>query len=360
MDSPTSFNQHRMTIDSPTRSRSVSPPPVSVAPPQRIQLQQGRHRTTMPNGSPIRDVRRASTESVRSLTYTSAAFDNIHSPSVHDSPSPKVIAPSAVKMQSFSPMTRSPLPKEPLNMTSRQPMGKPIKRPTLVRADKSVDLQRVGRMVETFQIAPQESYQNNWSAFDESNREPSWIATASQNFRRNSNSNVLPTHVTTPKPAAFFDCAHDSANEDEPASSSSSTQFRAFPKPTLVWTPTGVTRKLFKPYLFLLVPLVLMFLHVYYSAVNQEFLRAGNAMVFGQPIVNHGVWSSRDLMLIDDHFDGLSHHPAAAHDGSTWYTDTSDASMTEKDADTTTGGSLHAGQNGHTTGGRRIRWLRRS
>ncbi|KAJ9124175.1 hypothetical protein QFC22_000972 [Naganishia vaughanmartiniae] len=348
----TSFNQHRITMDSPTRSRSVSPPPVSVAPPQRIQLQQGRNRTTMPNGSPIKDLRRASTESIRPLTYTSAAFDNIHSSSSHDTPTPKVVSPSVVKMHSAHSATRSSTPREPFNLPSRHPMGKAIKRPALVRADKSIDLQRVGRKVGRFDAIPQESYQTNWSSFDESSQEPSWMATAGQNFRRNSNSDILPTPVTAPKPAAFFDCAHDSATEDD--HTSSITQFRAFPKPTFTWTPTGLTRKVFKPYLFLLVPLVLMFLHVYYSAVNQEFLRAGNAMVFGQPVVHSGVWSSRDLMLIDDHFDGLSHHPA---DGSRWYAESPES--TEKKKDTTTESS-HAGHNGHVTGGRRIRWLRRA
>ncbi|KAJ9106247.1 hypothetical protein QFC21_001392 [Naganishia friedmannii] len=303
----------------------------------------------MPNGSPINDVRRASTESIRALTYTSAAFDHIHSPSVHDSPSPKVISPTAVKMRPVISTARSETSNSP-----RQAMGKTVKRPTLIRADKSIDVQRVGRMVGTFDTPPRESYQNNWSTFDESNHESSWKATAGQNFRRHSNFDILPTPVTTPKPAAFFDCAHDSATDDDRASTSS-TQFRAFPNTTLTWAPTGVIRKLFKPYLFLLVPLVLMFLHVYYSAVNQEFLRAGNAMVFGQPIVKGGVWSSRDLMLIDDHFDGLSHHPA--DDGSKWYSETSESA--QKDVDTTTESS-HAGHNGHVTGGRRIRWLRRA
>lgn len=346
----TSFNQHRISIDSPTRSRSVSPPPVSVAAPQRIQLQQGRHRSTLPNGSPIKDVRRASTESIRPLTYTSAAFDNIHSPSVHDSPTPKVISPSVVQMHSAPSTTRSPL--QEYRKSSQQQIGKAIKRPTLVRADKSVDLQRIGRSVDRFVPTPQESYQNNWSAFDDPNQEPSWMATASHNFRRNSNSEVLPTPVTAPKPAAFFDCTHDSASDDP-----SSTQFRAFPTTTLAWTPTGVTRKLFKPYLFLLVPLVLMFLHVYYSAVNQEFLRAGNAMVFGQPVINSGVWSSRDLMLIDDHFDGLSHHHHAANDVSNRYIETPESA--DKNSDTTAE-TTPAGHLGHTSGGRRIRWLRRA
>lgn len=357
MNIASSFANSYTAPESPSpvaRSRSVSPPPVSVTAPRRTQHQQIRYSSAFQNGSPTKDGRRASADSFRPLEYNHEQYDEATAV-------PGIVCPSPIKINIVPPQAAIASPVAPSDFRLTQcpsPSARGNRRPSLVRADQSVVMELMNTMDSGIDMALVKQ-PASWTPTQiaQPSVDQSRPASTGHGSRRKSHPPTLPSPVTTPSAAALRSSFDDLTTND------SSTHFRAFPEPAITWTRIKVSPYRFKSYLFLLIPLVFVFLHIYYLSVDRQFMRAGHAMVFGKPITAPTLWSSGDASLVDEHFDGFADTIEAefgAEDNTSdaeWYNPDAKVSNDEHHASP----DSHSIKNGHKQHrGGHGRWLKRA
>lgn len=299
MNIASSFSNSYAAPDSPSpvaRSRSVSPPPVTVIAPRRTQHQQVRYSSASHNGSPTKDGRRASADSFRTLDYASTQYDEATTV-------PGIVCPSPVKINIIPPQVVEVSPIADIDFRLAQctsPSHRGNKRPSFMRANRRVVPEPINTADSGIDMMSM-GQPSSWAPtqFAQSSLDQPEPANNIHGSRRKSHPPTLPSPVTTPTAVAL----RSSFDTD---TTNGSTHFRAFPEPAVTWTRFKVSPYRFKSYLFLLIPLVFVFLHIYYLSVDRQFMRAGHAMVFGKPMTATTLWSSGDALLIDEHFDGFA------------------------------------------------------
>lgn len=334
--------------DSPSpvaRARSVSPPPVSVAAPRRIQ-QQVRYSSSFRDGSPTKDARRASADSFRPVEYNARHGDSIS----------EIICPSPIKINIIPPQPAASPSGFSNDVCSVQSPSVTVNGTGQSGVPRSGHAESRGITSGRFGAMSARQPEPSWTPSQpavvslDSARTPATIHGA----RRKSRPAPLPHPIAMP--SSTIDIASNQSGEK-----AKSTHFRAFPESATPWTRLQGSRTRFKPYLFLLIPLAFVFLHVYYLTVDRQFMRAGHAMVFGKPIKTNDIWSSRDAILLDEDFDSLFDATGAQinMDGeiashAEWYDADNDAVHQDK-----TTQKSHSDINSQRHRGGHGRWLRR-
>lgn len=269
------------------RARSVSPPPVSVPAPHRFQ-QQVRYSSARHSGSPTTDARRASADSFRPVGYHARNADSIS----------EIVCPSPIKINIIPPQPAA----SPAEFNSEiSSVHSPSASATRFGQSEAFGNERFGsrRTVGDRSIGMSASQSGDMPSLpDAASLDSARSPGGTNGSRRKSRPIPLPQFQTT----TFPDVTIAISDSNEKAKS---TQFPAFPESTTSWTRLQGSRNRFKPYLFLLIPLAFVFLHLYYLTVDRQFMRAGHAMVFGKPIRTNDIWSSRDAILLDEDFDSL-------------------------------------------------------
>ncbi|KAJ9112165.1 hypothetical protein QFC20_002346 [Naganishia adeliensis] len=274
---------------------------------------------------------------------------------------PGIVCPSPIKINIVPPQAAIASPVAPSDFRLTQcpsPSARGNRRPSLVRADQSVVMELMNTMDSGIDMALVKQ-PASWTPTQiaQPSVDQSRPASTGHGSRRKSHPPTLPSPVTTPSAAALRSSFDDLTTND------SSTHFRAFPEPAITWTRIKVSPYRFKSYLFLLIPLVFVFLHIYYLSVDRQFMRAGHAMVFGKPITATTLWSSGDASLVDEHFDGFADTIEAefgAEDNTSdaeWYNPDAKVSNDEHHASP----DSHSIKNGHKQHrGGHGRWLKRA
>lgn len=326
------------------RARSVSPPPVSVAAPQRFQ-QQTRYASSFHNGSPTKDARRASADSFRPVDYNARHGDSIS----------EIVCPSPIKINIIPPQpTASPsgFSNDVCSVQSPSVTATEVRQAKVVRSGHAESRGIVGGRFGAMSARQSET---SWM--------PSQPAMASLDSARTSvtqgsRRKSRPTPLSHPIAASSSNVTITFA---EPSPEIKSTHFRAFPEPATPWTRFQGSRTRFKPYLLLLIPLAFVFLHIYYLTVDRQFMRAGHALVFGNPIKSNDLWNSRDAILLDEDFDSLFDATGAqinvdariaSH--AEWYDVDDDVTQNDETAQ-----NSHSDLDGQKHRGGHGRWLRR-
>ncbi|GHJ88445.1 hypothetical protein NliqN6_4847 [Naganishia liquefaciens] len=268
------------------RARSVSPPPVSVPATRRFQ-QQIRYSSPPHNGSPTTDARRASADSFRPVGRHARNGDSIS----------EIICPSPIKINIIPPQPAADFTSDVVSVQS--PSATVTK---LGQSRPARDGHAQSRAISGDMSGIVSARQVHASYM------PCLPAGAPLAGGRNpgstngSRSKTRPTPLPQSQSVTFPDISIAITESDDKAKS---THFRAFPEPATSWTRFQGSRTRFKPYLFLLIPLAFVFLHLYYLTVDRQFMQAGHAMVFGKPIRTNDIWISRDAILLNEDFESL-------------------------------------------------------
>lgn len=271
------------------RARSVSPPPVSVPAPRRFQ-QQVRYWSSRHSGSPTTDARRASADSFRPVGYHARNGDSIS----------EIVCPSPIKINIIPPQPAA----SPAEFNSEiSTVQSPSASATGFGQPEALGNERFGsRRVVGDRFIGMSARQAEASDMPSLPDVASLDSARSRGGTNGSRRKSRPIPLPQSQIMTFPDVTIAISDSNEKAKS---TQFRAFPEPATSWTRLQGSRTRFKPYLFLLIPLAFVFLHLYYLTVDRQFMRAGHAMVFGKPIRTNDIWSSRDAILLDEDFDSL-------------------------------------------------------